>query len=75
MEVKVYFESNKEKLEQELTKLSFNWSSNYDEPWNPNEDLTLIDVKQSYKEGVIKTLQEKTNDMLYYCQFYHMYNT
>ena len=65
-----YFLSNKEKLEQELTTLSFNWSSNFDEPWNPSEDLNLIDVKQSYKEGVIKTLQDKSNDILYYCQFY-----
>ena len=65
-----YFLSNKEKLEQELTTLSFNWSSNFDEPWNPSEDLNLIDIKQSYKEGVIKTLQDKSNDILYYCQFY-----
>ena len=74
MEVKAYFESNTERVERELTKLSFDWVTYFSEPWEPDNDLNLIGVKQVYKEEVIKLLQdklqEKTNDMLYYCQFY-----
>ena len=74
MEVKAYFESNTERLERELTKLSFDWVTYFSEPWEPDNDLNLIGVKQVYKEEVIKLLQDKlqdkTNDMLYYCQFY-----
>ena len=71
MEVKAYFESNTERLERELTKLSFDWVTYFSEPWEPDNDLNLIGVKQVYKEEVIKLLQDKlqdkTNDMLYYC--------
>ena len=70
MEVKNYFESNTERLERELTKLSFDWVTYFNEPWEPDNDLNLIGVKQVYKEEVIKLLQDKTNDMLYYCHFY-----
>ena len=33
MEVKAYFESNTERLERELTKLSFDWVTYFSEPW------------------------------------------
>ena len=42
MEVKAYFESNTERLERELTKLSFDWVTYFSEPWEPDNDLNLI---------------------------------
>ena len=65
--IKYYFESNKEKLEQQLTKLSFTWDQDECELLKDNQ---LIELKQSYKQDVLNNIEDKSNDNLYYCQYY-----
>jgi len=62
-----YFLSNKEKLEQELTNLSITCE---DGIWTPEDDSNVSTLKQSYKQNALNTIEDKTNDILYYCQFY-----
>ena len=66
--VKSYFESNVEKLEVELTKLSFDWScvdlSELD------KDNQVDELKNKYKEESINNIDDTSKDMLYYCNRY-----
>jgi putative phage-type endonuclease len=63
----LYFTSNKEKLERELTQLTSSWSSDCDELL---KDTQLATLKQTYKDQLLQTVPDTTNDVLYYCQYY-----
>jgi len=65
--IKKFFTSNKGKLERELTKISINWIEG---AWIPEEDENIPLLKQEYKQQVLNIIEDKTNDILYYIQYY-----
>ena len=64
--IKKYFDTNVEKLENKLTKLSFTWEKGYDELLKDNQ---LINLKQYYKQQLFTNI-DNDNDIEYYCNFY-----
>jgi len=66
--VKDYLESSVEKLERELTKLSFNWL--YADLSELDRDNQVDELKNKYKAELFNNLDETNDDMVYYCNMY-----
>ena len=64
--VKSYFESNVEPLERALTHLSLQWSDKSDK----DNDNQIDELKQKYKDDLLNKLEDKDDNILYYCNMY-----